>query len=99
VWFKVLGMLVQNWAVCEPATEGCQVRFFDDGREVFDQLGFLNKAAAGRALDYNGFTRIRDEHSGLHLAGLPGFSLSDSDKHTRDFGLAVSASALGAHTF
>jgi uncharacterized protein (DUF1810 family) len=83
VWFKVLGMLVQNWAICELFADGCKVRFFDDGGLVFDRLALQNKAAADRALDYNGFTRVRDQPSFLHLAGLPRSPLKDSGKNTK----------------
>jgi hypothetical protein len=83
VWFKVLGMLVQNWAVCELSAEGCQVRFFDDGGEVFDRLSFLSKDAADRALDYNEFTRVQDQPSFLHVAGLPKLPLRDSGRNSK----------------
>jgi uncharacterized protein (DUF1810 family) len=83
VWFKVLGMLLQNWAVCEPSTVGWDVRFFDDGGQVFDRLNFMNKALADLALDYNEFTRVRDQPSFLHLAGLPKLPLLDSGRNSK----------------
>lgn len=83
IWFKVISMLQQNWAVCEPTATVCRVRFFDDDSSVFDRLEFPDTSAAAIALAHNGFTRIRDRPSFMTVAPLPRFPLTDAGSNSR----------------
>ena len=63
-WFKVVGMLQQNWALitwndCRQHT----VHFISDTSGVFDCLTFMTQIDAEEALARNGFRRyIEDSH-------------------------------------
>ena len=53
-WFKVVGMLQQNWALIESASaDGCRVYFISDISGVFDELEFGNTVIAEAALRRN----------------------------------------------
>jgi hypothetical protein len=54
-WFKVVGMLQQNWAIIEQRDEGVRVFFLDDASGVFDEIDFDTEGAAKKALAINGF--------------------------------------------
>jgi hypothetical protein len=61
-WFKVVGMLQQNWALIEAISAGCpRVYFFGDTSGVFDELEFASAASAGEALRRNGFARYDED--------------------------------------
>lgn len=61
-WFKVVGMLQQNWALIEhtPSTDEVTVYFIGDTSGVFDQLAFATEAEAREALRRNGFERLEE---------------------------------------
>ena len=61
VWVKVLGMLQQNWAFVERRPEIFMIHFFDDHKEIFDQLEFKTNDLAVAGLIKNGF-----EPSSIH---------------------------------
>lgn len=87
VWFKVIGMLVQNWAmVAEEETDqgstAC-IYFFDDHAQVFDTLTYPNAAQADHALAFNGFTPLDDEPGFRSVAGEPEFPLTYSPRESR----------------
>jgi len=86
-WFKVTGMLAQNWAmVCEevggPPYTAC-IYFFDDHGEVFDALSYPTAAQADHALEFNGFTPLDDEPGFRAIAGEPQFPLTLSARNAR----------------
>lgn len=58
-WCKVLGMLMQNWAVVEAGGSGASVIFCNDDGAVFDELQFPNREAAEAGLLRNGFARVK----------------------------------------
>ncbi len=61
-WVKVLGMLIQNWAVIESTgTQKCYVYFFTDHAEIFDRLEFKNTEDARDGLIRNGFSLYDDD--------------------------------------
>jgi len=62
-WFKVVGMLQQNWALIEPQPggTGLAVHFIDDQSGVFDRLDFADAASAERALRHNGFAPFAED--------------------------------------
>jgi len=68
-WFKIVGMLQQNWAVIEPSATGAgyYVIFIQDASGVFDQIGFESVAAAQHALIRNGFSRFADDDAAKKL--------------------------------
>ena len=82
LWFKVTGMLAQNWATVvevsrldrsEPPT--ARIDFFDDHGEVFDALTYPSVAQAEHALGFNGFTPLSEQPGFQAVAGLPRFPL------------------------
>lgn len=61
-WFKVVGMLQQNWALIDEILPGVhRVYFFGDTAGVFDELEFPDLATAEQALQRNGFARIEED--------------------------------------
>ena len=58
VWVKVLGMLQQNWAFVEKRPEIFMIHFFDDHKEIFDQLEFKTSDLAVAGLIKNGFELV-----------------------------------------
>lgn len=62
-WFKVVGMLQQNWALVDqaPDNDACTVFFLHDASGVFDRLRFPSLEDASRALRRNGFVRLAED--------------------------------------
>jgi hypothetical protein len=61
-WFKVVGMLQQNWALIDEISGGSQrVYFVGDTSGVFDELEFTNVVAAEEALRRNGFVKYEED--------------------------------------
>lgn len=61
-WFKVVGMLEQNWAFIDVLADGrARVSFVQDASGVFDQLELTSPEAAEAALRRNGFERLADD--------------------------------------
>ena len=55
-WFKVVGMLQQNWALIDDNKNGgCKVYFIGDTSGVFDEMEFQSRDKASSALKRNGF--------------------------------------------
>ena len=55
-WFKVVGMLQQNWALIDKLNnDKCKVYFIDDGSGFFDEMEFQSVEEASSALKKNGF--------------------------------------------
>lgn len=68
-WFKIVGMLQQNWALIDEAEGRAVVRFIDDASGVFDELGFASATEAADALRWNGFERFdRRREEGSFIA-------------------------------
>lgn len=82
-WFKVTGMLAQNWAmVIEQKLDffsEAKIYFFDDHGDVFDTLAYPNAAQAEHALGFNGFTPLDDVPGFRAIAGEPKFPLTRSE--------------------
>ncbi len=53
-WYKVTGMLQQNWALVE---QSGKVFFINDASGVFDEMKFLSIDDAFSSLERNGFSR------------------------------------------
>lgn len=90
LWFKVTGMLNQNWAMvvrartAQSLTEtGATLLFFDDHGAVFDELGCPNTAQGEHALAFNGFTPLNDQPGFRAVAGLPRLPLTRQDREKR----------------
>lgn len=61
-WFKVVGMLQQNWALIENAAHNCCCVFFiSDTSGVFDELELPDAATAKAALRKNSFSRFEED--------------------------------------
>ena len=58
VWVKVIGMLQQNWAFVEKRPKNFMIHFFDDHKEIFDQLEFETIDIASAGLIKNGFEPV-----------------------------------------
>ena len=72
-WFKVVGMLQQNWALIESVSaDCCRVYFLSDTSGVFDELEFADTATAEAALRRNGFTRFEEDEEAQHFLSIPG---------------------------
>lgn len=87
IWFKVTGMLAQNWAMVTEENIGnlgaACIYFFDDHGEVFDSLAYPNAAQADHALAFNGFTPLDDEPGFRAIAGEPRFPLTRKECESR----------------
>jgi len=98
LWFKVTGMLNQNWAMvvvartAQSSTDssaeslaetGATLLFFDDHGAVFDELSYSDAAQAEHALAFNGFTPLNDQPGFRAVAGLPRFPLTRQPGETR----------------
>ena len=72
-WFKLVGMLQQNWALIdtEPAG-GVTVWFIDDGSGVFDQMRFPTAKLAAAALRNNDFQRLAANPGAREFISPPG---------------------------
>ena len=83
-WFKVLGMLQQNWAAVFPQTNGrAVVHFFGDDSRIFDTLEFDSAQTAEGALEFNGFTRLSEDPSFSYIAGVPTYPLTHKAESIR----------------
>jgi hypothetical protein len=72
LWFKVVGMLQQNWALIDAAPEGGVVVWFvSDASGVFDQLRLPSENAARQALARNGFCRFADDAGAQQMLRRP----------------------------
>lgn len=84
LWYKVTGMLAQNWAMvaAHPAndrgTSQVRIYFFNDHGRVFDTLDYSDTAHAERAMEFNDFTRLENNPEFEEIAGLPSFPLTRS---------------------
>lgn len=85
LWFKVTGMLNQNWAMVvgsatekEQTSPAARIYFFDDHGAVFDRLEYASASQADYALAFNGFTMLNDEPGFEAIAGLPSWPLKQS---------------------
>ncbi len=71
-WFKVVGMLQQNWALIDEISDGSQrVYFVGDTSGVFDELEFANVVAAEEALRRNGFVRYEEDSKAHQFIAKP----------------------------
>lgn len=72
-WFKIVGMLQQNWAVIEPCTSGVgyDVIFIQDASGVFDQISFESATTAQHTLVRNGFKQFADDKAAQKLLTPP----------------------------
>ena len=80
VWVKVLGMLQQNWAFVEKRPEIFMIHFFDDHKEIFDQLEFKTNDLAVAGLIKNGF-----EPSSIHEGFIQTLNYDANFKIAYDF--------------
>jgi hypothetical protein len=80
VWVKVLGMLQQNWAFVEKRPEIFTIHFFDDHKEIFDQLEFKTSDLAVAGLIKNGF-----EPSSIHEGFIQTLNYDANFKIAYDF--------------
>lgn len=72
-WFKVVGMLQQNWALIESVSaDGCRVYFISDTSGVFDELEFTDTTTAEAALRRNGFARFAADEQAQQFLSIPG---------------------------
>lgn len=62
-WFKVTGMLQQNWALIDPDPAGVIVYFLGDTSGVFDEMRFRSNEEAAHALETIGFRRLAPDVS------------------------------------
>lgn len=77
VWFKVTGMLQQNWAVIyAPEQQQSTIYFFDDHGCVFDLLESTDTVTAARGLRLNGFMPLSEQPEFRDIAGEPRFPLT-----------------------
>lgn len=62
IWFKVVDMLQQNWALIDNIAEDIVcVYFIHDGSGVFDRMNFDTIDLAIQGLKRNGFNRYVDD--------------------------------------
>ena len=70
-WFKVVGMLQQNWAVVVEREREVLVVFYGDTSGVFDQMPFDSKKDAEEALIRNGFSKYSDDPNVEEFLAIP----------------------------
>ena len=70
-WYKVVGMLQQNWALIDPTDNGCLIYFVHDGSGVFDELTFNDEASAATALHRNGFDQYAGDPEAVKFISPP----------------------------
>ena len=79
LWFKVTGMLQQNWCTVVNQHDGkAEAVFFDDLSSVFDRLLFESRDDCERALRFNGFAPLDEDPGFREIAGEPSFPLRES---------------------
>ena len=79
-WIKVLGMLLQNWALVEVTKTGARVFFLDDLGNIFDELEFESKEEAIYGLERNGFERFIESDEEFIASPREPFSYMDGHK-------------------
>jgi hypothetical protein len=71
-WFKIVGMLQQNWASIEVNDSNlCEVIFFADNSGVFDYMTYDSVQEAERGLLRNGFVRYDEDKGAQEFIGKP----------------------------
>jgi len=70
-WVKVLGMLVQNYALVDATPDGAHVWFIGEGGDVFDEMRFASVEAAEAGLRYNGFWLYGEEPNDHEYLPIP----------------------------
>jgi hypothetical protein len=70
-WIKVVGMLQQNWAVIVEQDRSALVVFYNDHREVFDEIEFSSAEDARIGLMRNGFSKYRDNPKFREFIAIP----------------------------
>lgn len=71
LWFKVVEMLQQNWAVISADKGSPTLIFIDDGGFIFDELTFDSANAATSALRRNGFSKYSVDHEAQEFIAPP----------------------------
>jgi hypothetical protein len=71
LWFKVVEMLQQNWAVISADKGPPTLIFIDDGGFIFDELTFDSANAATSALRRNGFSKYSVDHEAQEFIAPP----------------------------
>lgn len=78
-WFKVVGMLQQNWALVDADEEGrATVYFVHDGSGVFDRMTVESVRYAEDGLARNGFRRLAAEHKAREFLSPPASPFTES---------------------
>jgi hypothetical protein len=70
-WVKIVEFLQQNWALIEPADDGCMVYFITDTSGVFDRMPFTSMAEAEAALRRNGFRPFAEDLNSVEFLRQP----------------------------
>ena len=70
-WVKVLGMLVQNYALVDATVDGAHVWFIGEGGDIFDEMRFASVEAAEVGLRYNGFWLYGEEPNDHEYLPIP----------------------------
>lgn len=84
IWYKVTGMLQQNWAVViENADLKAEAVFFDDLSYVFDRKYFDSREICEQGLRYNGFSLLEENARFKEVAGEPTFPLIERKRGSR----------------
>lgn len=84
LWFKVTGMLQQNWCTVVDHYDGkVDAVFLDDLSSVFDRLLFDSRDDCERGLRFNGFTPLDEDPRLREIAGEPSFPLRESARSHR----------------
>lgn len=84
LWFKVTGMLQQNWCTVVDHCDGkAEAVFLDDLSSVFDRLLFDSRVDCERGLRFNGFTPLDEDPGFRKIAGNPSFPLRESAQSHR----------------
>ncbi len=62
LWFKIVGMLQQNWAVYERGSTGQpRISFVEDDGVIFDEIPVPSEWRAHQLLRFNGFRLWEDD--------------------------------------
>ena len=72
-WFKIVGMLQQNWAIIESGNEqsDCVIYFISDDAGVFDQIELGSLSEAKKQLRLNDFKRYTDDNEAQRFISPP----------------------------
>jgi hypothetical protein len=71
LWFKVVGMLQQNWAVIIDRKDSAIIVFFSDIKGIFDDMEYESVGTAVAALRINGFEKYSDDAEAQGFIALP----------------------------